>query len=596
MSDSQQKSGRFAILENLVTGGKDLYLGIVKSTSNLAFKNQVLENYNKNGMKFTDENFLPVRSSLVKNWHTADHDTQRSWKHFNWRRIDDIYEQPIKVFDNIEPNDIRQGALGNCYFLSALSALAEFPGRIKRLFDTQEYEPSGAYVVYMCDVGEVKAYVLDDYFPCTTLGKPAFSGPRIDKGTSELWVILLEKAWAKRFGSYYAISEGITNDALRDFTGAPCEDISTKNENLWEELLNADSRRFIITAASGGSDDLHDTATSLGLISLHAYSLIKLVEIELEDSKIKLVQIRNPWGGTEWNGDWSDNSPLWTDELKQNLGWTSEDDGTFWMNFDDFKKYFTAVTICKAHDDFYYKNVQVTQAPGGFVVFEVKVTDAALLYASVTQVDERVFDRELGYEYSTVRIIGAFKDEETGILHYLGGRANTSLRDVWEEFSCPRAGTCVFFVQVEWVSNWTERFGFSVYTSAGIKISTATEEYPDFIARVNNIESARVHGTPRELGQGMMMYSGVRSGTVNDFKFMEGFVYDAFENTTLNFHLNLDIVHKYIDNLELLAPFSERNFRLCLGPGESAVLVKRQVDMLKPQSYSLTIQKTVDLS
>lgn len=25
---------------------------------------------------------------------------------------------------------------------------------------------------------------------------------------------------------------------------------------------------------------------------------------------------RNPWGSMEWTGDWSDNSPLWTEEMQ----------------------------------------------------------------------------------------------------------------------------------------------------------------------------------------------------------------------------------------------------------------------------------------
>lgn len=41
--------------------------------------------------------------------------------------------------------------------------------------------------------------------------------------TGELWVILLEKAWAKVFGGYMNIEAGLTREALRDLTGACCK-------------------------------------------------------------------------------------------------------------------------------------------------------------------------------------------------------------------------------------------------------------------------------------------------------------------------------------------------------------------------------------
>jgi calpain-15 len=30
----------------------------------------------------------------------------------------------------------------------------------------------------------------------------------------------------------------------------------------------------------------------------------------------KLINIRNPWGQFEWEGDWSDKSEKWTEEMK----------------------------------------------------------------------------------------------------------------------------------------------------------------------------------------------------------------------------------------------------------------------------------------
>jgi hypothetical protein len=84
--------------------------------------------------------------------------------------------------------------------LSSLASLAEFPDRVKRIFITQKVNKAGCYAVKMYVNGEMKTIVVDDQFPFNERSnKWAFS--RTTK-TNEIWVLILEKAWAKIFGSY----------------------------------------------------------------------------------------------------------------------------------------------------------------------------------------------------------------------------------------------------------------------------------------------------------------------------------------------------------------------------------------------------------
>lgn len=108
------------------------------------------------------------------------------------------------IFDHkVEASDIKQGQLGDCYFLAALSALAEKPVRIFNLFLVLEENPVKYYSCKILYKGKWKTIDLDEYIP-TLNGKPAFS----KAVGQELWVILLEKAWAKLYSSYKRIEAG----------------------------------------------------------------------------------------------------------------------------------------------------------------------------------------------------------------------------------------------------------------------------------------------------------------------------------------------------------------------------------------------------
>jgi hypothetical protein len=81
-----------------------------------------------------------------------------------------------------------------------------------------------------------------------------------------------------------------------------------------------------------------------GLVPGHAYSVISAVE----KKGIRLLNIRNPWGQFEWDGDWSDNSDKWTEEMKIAFNPVLEDtDGTFWMSFEDFTSRFDSLDVCR---------------------------------------------------------------------------------------------------------------------------------------------------------------------------------------------------------------------------------------------------------
>lgn len=105
-----------------------------------------------------------------------------------WKRIPDVISNPHFVSGKIEPGDILQGSIGDCYFLSAISALAENDFRIKNLFPNLEINPHGIYMVRILYHGVLREVVVDDYIPVTPQNTPQFAKPA---GGKEIWVMIL---------------------------------------------------------------------------------------------------------------------------------------------------------------------------------------------------------------------------------------------------------------------------------------------------------------------------------------------------------------------------------------------------------------------
>ena len=101
-----------------------------------------------------------------------------------------------------------------------MASLAKKPERIKRLFLLKEEKgENGVFPLTLCHGGTFHEIIIDDYFPVNSNGHLVFTQMLQNK----IWHLLLEKAYAKLYGSYLRIEKGIPMNAFKDLTGSPSE-------------------------------------------------------------------------------------------------------------------------------------------------------------------------------------------------------------------------------------------------------------------------------------------------------------------------------------------------------------------------------------
>lgn len=313
----------------------------------------LVQTLEQNNWQFIDHEFPPTDASVMENPNEIQ---TRHECLIHWRRAKYIVFSPEEsktasavpyiLYEGIHTSDIKQGKLNDSWLLSAMSVVAQIPGLVTRIILTKEPNNYGIYKIKLCRMGSWKTLTLDDHFPCYPLGEPIFAKNQ----SKEIWVLLLEKAFAKLYGGYHALENGNIKHALIDLTGCPTFTLPTSQHDetdpfdpnqLWQKLKHSNEQRYLLSI---GTKEITSQNAIAGLVKEQAYSILRVVEC---DPGVKILNVLNPWGAFEWTGDWSKKSPLWTEELKQTIkpDWESKN-STFWISYKDFLESFESINIC----------------------------------------------------------------------------------------------------------------------------------------------------------------------------------------------------------------------------------------------------------
>eukprot|EP01043_Picozoa_sp_COSAG02_P020373 COSAG02_NODE_1004_length_15275_cov_11.955917_7_plen_394_part_00 len=343
-------------------------------------------------------------------------------------------------------SEIEQGLLGDCYLLCALVTAVKDLQVADDLIGTRRcaqraapslhscavcchiipcvllcpadetYEDAGIYGVSFWVDGRWRMVWVDAYVPCTSRelsmgsdrmmnGRSMQSTGRARavkrfrplfakmKDTKEIWILLVEKAYAKLKGGYEAIIGGHPGEALGLLTGGTCGHTLLANQSVGAQqamLLPRPTDDFVWLTLSSKLADLPNSLNGCfvgagsvrpsvrnqeaqekflkGIVPGHAYTVLdvmecaKVIHSDEEDENeapeepgmTQIIKLRNPWGHGEWEGDWSDRSEKWHTPtgraMARALGdrrGENDDDGAFWIELRDFTLRFATLEWCQ---------------------------------------------------------------------------------------------------------------------------------------------------------------------------------------------------------------------------------------------------------
>ena len=267
-----------------------------------------------------------------------------------WQRAETQFTGPF-IGSKFDPQEVRMGDLDDSYLVSAMISLAKNPENVQTLFQQPLQIQKSIFEVLFKSCGQKLVSIVDSKLPFQG-SLPKFISP-ISAGTSSWWYSIVEKAFAKASGGFSNIQGGFCHQALSMLVdGIPkCIDLQSDEGHelvgcnaLWNDVVRILDEGGHVCAAKLQPDDSNKGSYAI----LHA----------VEAHGFQLINLRNPYGISEWFGDWSKDSILWTKypDVKAACTRAINDDSTFWMPFNAFADSFKFIyTLDIQWDSYLYE-------------------------------------------------------------------------------------------------------------------------------------------------------------------------------------------------------------------------------------------------
>ena len=580
---------------------KNIFQRILKTNSVYQSYHDMHKNFLQSKTKFLDEQFPPNINSLIKGYHPIKKDKKElddilliDYKDISWKRDSELSNNNnlntyIFPLDNLFINKIVYNKLSNPNLFYALNILGENPENIKKLFLSNKKDSTCLYGVNLCQNGYFQQVVIDDFFPYNQkLNTKIFLTE--EKGL--LWPQILEKAYAKLYGSYNLITNKSMESIMKDFTCAPVVTIDYFGDNLGNELLEAYKNGWILLGGTGDTDASHELIKELGLDPKTDHEILlvyKLTDeninqisnnslnISTNDDYNIVLKIRNLNGKVEWIGDWSEYSGLWNDNFKNILNY-NPNEKNFYMNLKDFKLYFSKIKICKYNENYKYKSLIVNQEQEGYALIKIKTTkinkdNKTLSYISFIQEEKNTKKQKFGYGIGRL-ILCKLYDKE---VQYIGGKIGQEREIILEQDLLFNGEEYLLFCQLDTLAE-IKKYVISVYSPHNLDIELIPLE--NFTNILENIykSCARLSGKGEYLDNGKILcykYSDTMP---------EGYSYIYIENHEDDTTYIEDIKYTKFEGLKLLPPFKGTSYHIEVGPNSDQIILIKHLDI---SEYSL---------